>query len=180
MDIVALLTCLRLLVTAVTLRHLAQIVPALLTMTGRVTMLGRARWTEKGGHYRTRQRFFATALPWTKLLVQFFRPHLYQREHEFLLAGDVRAPKLARRRTESGVFFGFGRAGGAWVGVFRLVVSGCDAAQGISLSFCAVSVPNFLPLHRSSVISTNIQFSHRKHEVTSELALSPLRALLLH
>ncbi len=40
MDIVALLTCFQPLVAAVTLRHLAQIIPALLTMTGRVTMLG--------------------------------------------------------------------------------------------------------------------------------------------
>jgi len=84
MDIVALLTYLQPLVAAVTLRHLSQIIPALLTMTGRVTMLGLSRWTEKGGSYRTLQRFFATALPWPELLVQFFRTHLYQREHEFL------------------------------------------------------------------------------------------------
>ncbi len=89
MDIVALRACLQPLVATVTVRHLAQIIPALLTMTGCVTMLGLARWTEKGGSYRTLQRFFATALPWTELLVQFFRTHLYQREHELLLAGDV-------------------------------------------------------------------------------------------
>ena len=45
MDIVALLACLQPLVTAVTLRHFSLLVPALLTMTGRVTMLGLARWT---------------------------------------------------------------------------------------------------------------------------------------
>ena len=76
MEIVALLACLQPLVAAVTRRHLAQIIPALLTMTGRVTMLGLSRWTEKGGSYRTLQRFFATALPWTEMLVQFFRTHL--------------------------------------------------------------------------------------------------------
>ena len=45
MEIVTLLACLQPLVAAVTLRHLAQIVPALVTMTGRVTMLRLARWT---------------------------------------------------------------------------------------------------------------------------------------
>lgn len=106
MDIVALLACLQPLVTGVTLRHLAQIVAALLTMTGRVTMLGLARWTEKGGSYRTLQRFFATALPWTEMLVQFFQTHLYQREHEFLLAGDATTVTKAGAQTHGiGRFF---------------------------------------------------------------------------
>ena len=41
-----------------TLKRLTLIVEALLAMTGRVTMLGLSRWTEKGGSYRTVQRFF--------------------------------------------------------------------------------------------------------------------------
>lgn len=36
-------------------------------MTGRVTMLGISRWTEKGGSYRTIQRFFGEAHDWAKL-----------------------------------------------------------------------------------------------------------------
>ena len=47
MEIVALRACLQPLVTAVTLRHFSLLVPALLTMTGRVTMLGLARWTAR-------------------------------------------------------------------------------------------------------------------------------------
>ena len=106
MDIVALLACLQPLVAAVTLRHLALIIPALLTITGRVTMLGLARWTEKGGSYRTLQRFFATALPWTAMLVQFFQTHLWQREHEFLLAGDATTVTKAGAQTHGiGRFF---------------------------------------------------------------------------
>jgi len=106
MDIVALLACFQPLVAAVTLRHLAQIIPALLTMTGRVTMLGLSRWTEKGGSYRTIQRFFATALPWTELLVLFFRTHLYQAQHEFLLAGDATTVTKAGAQTHGiGHFF---------------------------------------------------------------------------
>jgi len=37
---------------------MSRLIPALLTMTGRVTMFGIARWTEKGGSYRTIQRFY--------------------------------------------------------------------------------------------------------------------------
>ena len=40
------------------LNQLAIIVEAVLAMTGRVTLLGLSRWTEKGGSYRTMQRFF--------------------------------------------------------------------------------------------------------------------------
>ena len=106
MDIVALLACWQPLVAAGTLRHLAVIVPALLTMSGRVTMLGLSRWTENGGSYRTVQRFFATALPWSPLLVQFFQTHLFQGEHEFILAGDATTITKAGAQTHGvGLFF---------------------------------------------------------------------------
>jgi len=89
MDILSLIACFQPLVTTVTMRHFALIVPALLTMTGRITMLSISRWTEKGGSYRTVQRFFATYLPWTKLLVKFFQTQIFDAEHEFILAGDA-------------------------------------------------------------------------------------------
>jgi len=89
MDILSLLACFQPLVAAVTMRHFSLIVPTLLTMTGRVTMLGISRWTEKGGSYRTVQRFFATDLPWAELLVKFFQTHLFNPDHEFILAGDA-------------------------------------------------------------------------------------------
>ena len=89
MDILSLLACLQPLVTSVTMRHFSKIVSAILTMTGRVTMLGISRWTDKGGSYRTVQRFFATDLPWTELFVKFFQTHLFTLENEFILAGDA-------------------------------------------------------------------------------------------
>ena len=52
---------------ATTMRRLAVIVEAMLSMTGRVTMLGLSRWTESGGSYRTVQRFFNTAMAWNKI-----------------------------------------------------------------------------------------------------------------
>jgi putative transposase len=39
--------------THTSIRHLSVIIPAMLAMTGRVTMLGISRWTEKGDSYRT-------------------------------------------------------------------------------------------------------------------------------
>jgi len=89
MDILSLLACFQPLVASVTMRRFSTIVPALLTVTGRVTMLGISRWTDKGGSYRTVQRFFATRVPWTQLLVSFFQTHLLNLDHEFILAGDA-------------------------------------------------------------------------------------------
>ena len=52
-DILALLRCLQGEVTMTTIRQFSTIALALLAMTGRVTMLGIARWTGAGGSYRT-------------------------------------------------------------------------------------------------------------------------------
>jgi putative transposase len=71
-----------------TIRQLARILPALLAMTGRVTMLGIARWTGDGASYRTVQRFFSTVIPWAALFWLFFRTHLFERDDVYLLAGD--------------------------------------------------------------------------------------------
>ncbi len=99
MDILALLLCLRPCVTMTTIRHLSRITGALLAMTGRVTMLGIARWTGTGGSYRTVQRFFATALPWAQVLWLFFRQHLFQAEDVYLLAGDEVVVTKAGKQT---------------------------------------------------------------------------------
>ena len=80
MDIISLLACFRPLVSAVTLRHFSLIIPAVLTMTGRMTMLGISRWTEKGGSYRTVSRFFATTLPWGELFIKFFETFKNQKK----------------------------------------------------------------------------------------------------
>jgi len=71
-----------------TIRQLARIVPALLAMTGRVTMLGIARWTGDGASYRTVQRFFVTVIPWAALFWLFFRTQLFESDDVYLLAGD--------------------------------------------------------------------------------------------
>ena len=62
-EITTLLTCIHPLLDANTYRHFLIISQALLTMTGRITMLSISRWTDKGGSYRTVQRFFFKRYP---------------------------------------------------------------------------------------------------------------------
>jgi len=88
MNILALLQCLSPCLETTTVRQMSRIIPAMLAMTGRVTMLGISRWTEKGGSYRTVQRFFHTVIPWATLFWLFFHQHLYRSEDVYLLAGD--------------------------------------------------------------------------------------------
>jgi putative transposase len=87
-DIVALFQCTRPYVTATTVRQLSRISVAMMAMTGRVTMLGLARWAGKGGSYRTVQRFFSTVIPWAMLFWVFFRHHVYRADDGYLLGGD--------------------------------------------------------------------------------------------
>jgi hypothetical protein len=98
-DIVALLQCLQPHVTATTLRQCSRIVWAMLVMTGRVTMLGLARWAGKGGSYRTVQRFFATVIPWATLFWVFFRHHVYRPGEGYLLVGDEVVATKAGKHT---------------------------------------------------------------------------------
>jgi|TARA_B100001971_G_scaffold175499_1_gene169151 hypothetical protein len=84
----SLLECLAACLDTTCLRQLGVIVPALLSMTGRITMLGISRWTESGGSYRTVQRFFQTPIQWSKLHWCFIRHHLFDPEATYILAGD--------------------------------------------------------------------------------------------
>lgn len=88
MDILALLQCLAPLLSVTTIRQLSRIILALLALTGRVTMLGIARWTGPGGSYRTVQRWFTTPIPWLHVFVRFFRQHLFRTNQVYILAGD--------------------------------------------------------------------------------------------
>jgi putative transposase len=98
-DILARLLCLQPYVPMTTIRQLSRIALALLCMTGRVTMLGIARWSGTGGSYRTIQRFFATVIPWGHLLWIFFRQHLLRADDVYLLAGDEVVVTKAGKKT---------------------------------------------------------------------------------
>jgi putative transposase len=87
-DMIIVLQCLSQCLDKTTLGQLSCIVPAMLAMTGRVTMLGISRWTEKGGSYRTIQRFFNSPIMWAKVNWFFIRHHLLDRQDTILIGGD--------------------------------------------------------------------------------------------
>ena len=87
-DIVALLHCLTPYLSHTTMRQLKQVVFAVLCIPDRVTMLSIARWTERGGSYRTIQRWYHTRLDWAAMLWAIIRIHLLDPDGEYLLAGD--------------------------------------------------------------------------------------------
>lgn len=94
-----LLACLVPILSLTTIRQWSQIVVALLAMTGRVTMQGMARWTGKGGSYRTIQRFFATTIPWELVFWVFFRTHLFAPDDLYLIGGDETVTTKAGKHT---------------------------------------------------------------------------------
>ena len=98
-DILALLQGLDPYITTTTMRQMSHIIPAIITMTGRVTMLGISRWTDEGGSYRTIQRFFQTAIPWAVVFWMFFRQHLFKADDVYLLAGDESVVTKAGKKT---------------------------------------------------------------------------------
>jgi putative transposase len=82
-EIVAIIDCLRPYLGTTTLRQLSSIIAGMLSMTGRVTMLGLSRWTDSGGSYRTIQRWYQGTMRWEELLSR-----LYQADKDYLLVGD--------------------------------------------------------------------------------------------
>ena len=88
MNILALLQCIQPIISKTNVRRMSRIVQAMLSMTGRVTMLGISRWAGKGGSYRTVQRFFNAFIPWAQVFIKFFEQHLYEPEGEYFLVGD--------------------------------------------------------------------------------------------
>ena len=87
-DIVALLHCLTPYLSKTTMRQMKHIVFAVLCLPDRVTMLSIGRWTERGGSYRTIQRWYHTPLDWAAMLWAIIQMHLLDPKGEYLLAGD--------------------------------------------------------------------------------------------
>jgi len=104
-DILALLQPIQNSVSKTTLQQLSRIIVAMIAMTGRVTMLGISRWAEKGGSYRTVQRFFYTVIPWAQVLWAFFCGHLLDRQDTYLLAGDECVVTKAGKQTHGLDYF---------------------------------------------------------------------------
>jgi putative transposase len=81
------------------IRHLAIIAQAMLTLSGRVTIKGLSRWTQGRASYRTLQRFYAQTVPWLALSVKFFETHLFDAETEYIIGGDTTTITKAGKET---------------------------------------------------------------------------------
>lgn len=87
-DIVTLSLCIAPLMNKTTLNVLCQVIEAMLSSSGRVTMVGLSRWTGRGCSYRTIQRFFAQRREWGALLWAVVEAHLVKEKRGWLLAVD--------------------------------------------------------------------------------------------
>ena len=87
-DIMVLFACLSQCLEPTPLRQLGRVIEAMLAMSGRVTMRGLSRWSDKGGSYRTIQRFFNTSLSWCHLQWLLIRQHLLDVDDVVVMSGD--------------------------------------------------------------------------------------------
>ncbi len=87
-EIITLLNCIAPIIEAKKQKQLGIIIQALLSMRGRITMLGLSRWSEKGGSYRTIGRFFHSEINWGEINWRFIKKHLIKKKSIYLLGGD--------------------------------------------------------------------------------------------
>jgi putative transposase len=87
-DIMVLFACLSHYIEPTPLRQLGRVIEAMLSMSGRVTMRGLSRWSDKGGSYRTIQRFFTTSVHWCQLNFILIRQQLLDADDVLLMSGD--------------------------------------------------------------------------------------------
>ena len=98
-NILALLQNIAPLLEKTTFRQINQVIFGMLVASGRITMLGLSRWTEKGGSYRTIQRFYHKVLPWKALQWLFFQKCFLKPDDEYIVAGDEVVVSKAGKET---------------------------------------------------------------------------------
>ena len=140
---VALLQCIQPDLSKTEMRRMSRITQAMLSMSGRVTMLGLSRWAGKGGSYRTVQRFFNTAISWPKVFLRFFMRHLYQPETAYFLVGDESVVTKSGKETHGLDHF--------FSGLVNKVVKGIAI---FSLSLVSVEERRAYPLRVEQIIRT--------------------------
>lgn len=146
MNILALLQCIQPELSKPDLRRMNRIVQALLSMSGRVTMLGLSRWAGKGGSYRTVQRFFNAVISWPKVFCNFFMRHLYRSGGEYFLVGDESVVTKSGKETHGLDYF--------FSGLLNKVVKGISI---FSLSLVSVEERRSYPLQVEQVIRSEAE-----------------------
>jgi len=97
--ILALLQNIAPLISKTELRRMSQVIFGMLVASGRITMLGLSRWTEKGGSYRTIQRHYYSSLPWKAIHWLLFRLKFLRPDDEYFVAGDEVVASKAGKET---------------------------------------------------------------------------------
>jgi putative transposase len=87
-EILALLQNIAPVVSPTVLKQMSQVIYGLLISNGRITMLEISRWTERGGSYRTIQRWYHGQLLWLQIQWILFTSQLWKAGHEYIAAGD--------------------------------------------------------------------------------------------
>ncbi len=139
-EILALLQNIAPLLEKTTLRQMSHVIFGMLTANGRVTMLGLSRWTEKGGSYRTIQRFYQSTLMWSAIHWFLFRERFFKSADEYIGAGDETVISKAGKKT-----FGLDRF---FAGLQQQVIPG--------ISFFAFSLINVNEEHSYPLQATQI------------------------
>lgn len=151
MNILALLQCIQPELSKTDLRRLSRIAQAMLSMSGRVTMLGLSRWAGKGGSYRTVQRFFNAVISWPKVFCKFFMRHLYRSGGEYFLVGDESVVTKSGKETHGLDYF--------FSGLLNKVVK---SVAIFSLSLVSVEERRSYPLRVEQVIRSEAEKSAAK------------------
>ena len=81
------------------LRQLSHVIFGMLVASGRITMLGLSRWTEKGGSYRSIQRFYASELTWKAVHWLFVRLKFLKPGGQYIISGDEVVASKAGKET---------------------------------------------------------------------------------
>ena len=146
MNILALLQCIQPDLSKTEMRRLSRIAQAMLSMSGRVTMLGLSRWAGKGGSYRTVQRFFNAVISWPNVFCKFFMRHLYLSGTEYFLVGDESVVTKSGQETHGLDYF--------FSGLLNKVVK---SVAIFSLSLVSVEERRSYPLRVEQVIRSEAE-----------------------
>jgi hypothetical protein len=165
MNILALLQCIQSDLSKTDVRRLSRIAQAMLSMSGRVTMLGLSRWAGKGGSYRTVQRFFNVLIFWPKVFCNFFMRHLYLPGTEYFMVGDESVLTKSGKETHGLDYF--------FSGLMNKVVKGISI---FCLSLVSVEERRSYPLRVEQVIrneAEKVAAKERKKKRTKKDKAAP-------
>jgi putative transposase len=140
---------------------MSQVIFGMLVISGRITMLGLSRWTEKGGSYRSIQCLYHSELPWKAIQWLFFRKRFMKVEDEHIIVGDEVV---------------FGKAGKETYGLDRFF-SGVQQQVIPGLSFFALSLVNVCeeqsyPLQITQIVKSAAEKATSKAKAEAKKVIS--------